>query len=304
MEASALVRTGDPDVIAHAWTSGHARINPPSMIPQRVVKEKARSISLVPAGALGKRRKAWKAASVYGDEFHPGGLSVVGDLSPADMKAVVVYALEFEDMLIRGVGGSPKSIPYRIKIFADEREFRTVASKVGAANALSYYHPGTKDIVAYFDTKQLTARFPGSPVMTHENLQSILSHEFTHAYMDIVYSRTSPLWFAEGIAEYYQHFEWRGGQAAGGALNLKELQILSNNEPLPLVEFMSVPRERMYGPEFPQLYAQAWAVTHYLKSYHQDAIADLIETGKTSARGLEAGWRLHFREMMAAASMA
>ena len=43
-------------------------------------------------------------------------------------------------------------------------------------------------------------------------LQKTLAHEFAHEYMDRVWKRTDPLWFAEGVAEYFANFAVRDGR--------------------------------------------------------------------------------------------
>ena len=83
-----------------------------------------------------------------------------------------------------------------------------MAMKVGASNAMSYYDPSTKDVVMWFDH-----------TMTHDQLQALIAHELTHAYMDIVNECRGPLWFQEGMAEYFQHFTWTGSQLEPGAIN-------------------------------------------------------------------------------------
>lgn len=299
MDATSLVKTDDPGIIVHAWGAGRARLNPvTSVIPPKKVSEIVKDVRLAPAGKLGKRR-GWKVSEV----MFPGYwnmLSIVGDLPAADLKKVVAYALVAEDMLTRQIGAEPNGIPYRIKIFKDLKEFKEVAAKAGAAQAASYYSPSTHSITMHFDKVTIGSGYFGGALATHDDLQSILAHEFTHAFMDIVWGRhsnSSPIWFLEGMAEYFQHFSWEGGRAVGGALAKREIQILANNEPVPIAEFVRIKRERMYSQEFPQLYAQAYVVTHFLQTYHQDKVRGLLAGDDVNVRGLEAAWLAHFNEM-------
>ncbi len=302
MDTTSLIKTDDPSIIVHAWRNTGSRANPPAdIIPETVAAKKSREVTILPIRTgLGKRKKAWKAAEVM-FAGHWASLSVVGDLRPADFKRVVVYALEFEDMLNRTIGAEPQGIPYRIKIFADHKEFLQVAARAGAPNAASYYAPNTHDIVSYFDPTVLSSLGAG-PVMTHGDLQVLIAHEFTHAFMDIVWGRhssSSPIWFLEGMAEYFQHFTWENGRTVAGAVSKRQLRILANNDALPISEFVQVKRDRMYGPDFPWLYAQAWVITHFLQTYHQDKIRGLLAGDDIDVRGLEGPWRKHFEEMAA-----
>ena len=282
MEAR-LVRSEDPKIILHSWErDDDARANPPSFIPRAYVTKRSKGLQVRKSG------KNLKWISFHEPGF-PNTIDIVGDLKHDDMRAVAVYALEIEDMLARTIGGPPKTIPFRLRFFSKRLEFSLMAQKVGASNALSYYNPGTRDIVMWFDE-----------TMTHDQLQALIAHELTHAYMDIVNDCHGPLWFQEGMAEYFQHFTWENGQLEPGAINEVELSnLMRAGGPIPIEEFVKVTRARMYSPEeFQRLYAQAWTVVHFLAEYEPNVIKELLQRQPANVRGMDREWQEHLRSMI------
>ncbi len=281
MEAT-LVRAKDPEVLVHSWDRGSSsQLNPPSFIPRSYVTKRSKGLQVRKSG------KNLKWISFHEAGF-PNTIDIVGDLAHDDMRAVAVYALEVEDMLARTIGGPPKTIPFRLRFFSKKLEFHLMATKVGASNAMSYYDPRTRDVVMWFDE-----------TMTHDQLQALIAHELTHAYMDIVNECLGPLWFQEGMAEYFQHFTWTNGRLEPGAINEVELaNLMQEGGPIPIEEFVKVPRSRMYGPEFKRLYAQAWTVVHFLAEYEPEVIKELLQRQPINVHGLDREWQSHLRAMV------
>ena len=186
-----------------------------------------------------------------------------------------------------------------IDAFGNPDDFRKEAATLGAANAESLYSPATGEIMTWF-------RSPGyltqSGLVTAARYQQVLAHEVTHAYMDLVYGSTSPLWFAEGSAEYFGRFRWdpKRRRCEPGAILEETLQTLEiSGGPLPIGEFVALPRAVMYGSEFGRLYAQAWAVCHYLYTRRPSVVAELLEDPSRipDVGALEGAWRAHLDEL-------
>lgn len=278
-----LVKSDDPETFVHSWRPDARRVslNPPDHIPKTYTRRLAKQLTIKAQGMARPSdmenypsRHPWRYVE-FSARGH-GGIVILSDVPVDDLRTIAVYVLEFEDMLSRSIGRESvrSGVPYRIKIYRDRADFRRFAGSHGAGSAMSFYAPNTYDIGMYFDA-----------TLTHENFQELLAHELTHAYMDIVWGTTGPLWFAEGMAEYFQHFTWHGDRAEAGAISDHQLEILRSlgQDPLrqivPIKDFLSISRERMYGPAFRELYAQAWTVVHYLFSYHTDMIFHLLNRG-------------------------
>ncbi len=212
---------------------------------------------------------------------------VRGDVPLDGLRTTAVYLEEFRRMLRGSIRGDDAGVMFSARVFAEPRDFRRYAARRGAANAESFYDPAASELVICLD------RAAGP-----EWLQRTLAHEFTHAYMDRVWKRTGPLWFAEGMAEYFAHFGMKDGRAVPGGVDAPSVLLLRLGEPVPLAKFLALGREEMYGPSFPTHYAQAWSLVHYLFS-RGDGLIDLLLRGGTleNVEELERGWKEHLEKL-------
>jgi len=185
------------------------------------------------------------------------------------------------------LGGDETGIMFSARVFASARDFRRYAVRVGAANAESFYDPRSAELV-------LCLEGPPPPSW----LQKTLAHEFAHEYMDRVWDRTGPLWFAEGVAEYFANFAVSDGRARPGAVDHRAVLLLSLEEPMPLEKFLGLGREEMYGVLYARHYAHAWSFVHYLFA-RNDGVIDLLLRGSEppNIEELEKGWRKHLSEL-------
>jgi hypothetical protein len=208
---------------------------------------------------------------------------VRGDVPLDDLRTVGVTLEEFLRMAKETLGGDSSGLMFSARAFSSLRDFRRYATRSGASNAESFYDPRSAELVVCLEG-------PASPLW----LQKTLAHEFAHEYMDRVWKRTEPLWFAEGVAEYFANFTVRDGRAVPGAVDHRATLLLKTDEPLPLASFFKLSRDEMYGFRFAHHYAQAWSVVHYLFS-RDDGIVDLLLRGTMPANvdELEKGWREH-----------
>lgn len=124
-------------------------------------------------------------------------LEVFGDLPDQAMKLVAATGDEFVEMLTREIGGSKQLYNYKVRIFGKREDFCRYANVCGASNALSLYDPKTMEIGLHFGDQT-----------DREDFESTYAHEFVHAFIDRIYDVTEPLWFSEGMAEYYSRLNW------------------------------------------------------------------------------------------------
>jgi hypothetical protein len=212
---------------------------------------------------------------------------VRGDVPIQDLRTVGATLEEFLRMARATLGGDASGLVFSARAFAALRDFRRYAARSGASNAESFYDPRSAELVVCLEG-------PPSPLW----LQKTLAHEFAHEYMDRVWKRTEPLWFAEGVAEYFANFSVRDGRAVPGAVDHRAALLLKTDEPLPLASFFSLSREEMYGFRFAHHYAQAWSLVHYLFA-RDPAIVDLLLRGTLppDVDALEKGWREHLESL-------
>jgi hypothetical protein len=129
-------------------------------------------------------------------------------------------------------------------------------------------------------------------------------HSIFHEYAHLVFSNVAPnqpVWLGEGLAEYYATFELRrdGRQAIIGRQIDAHLQKLRQGRLLPLNELVAVERDsQLYheGNRRTLLYAQSWALVHYLlrgtppRGDRLLAYMEAVETGSSPT----AAWRSVF----------
>src|SRR5215203_4205021 len=107
----------------------------------------------------------------------------------------------------------------------------------------------------------------------------IIYHEYVHAVVNAVVS-SPPVWFNEGLAEYYRTLEVtnNGRQALIGKLQLDHMLRL-RTEWLPLDAVLAVAHDSPLYNERNKasvFYAEAWALTHYLLLAEQGANAKKV----------------------------
>lgn len=212
---------------------------------------------------------------------------VRGDVPVEDLRTVGAHLEEFLRMARSCLGGDDSGLMFSARVFSSVRDFRRYAARLGAPNAESFYDPRSAELVICLE---------GPPQPSW--LQKTLAHEFAHEYMDRVWQRTGPLWFAEGVAEYFANFTVSEGRARPGAVDRRAVLLLSLEEPMPLEKFLGLGREEMYGVLYARHYAQAWAFVHYLFS-RNDGVIDLLLRGSEppNLAELEKGWRKHLSEL-------
>ena len=92
-----------------------------------------------------------------------------------------------------------------------------------------------------------------------------------HEYAHFVFSRTHrwmPVWFSEGIAEFYQNTEIADAAIRLGKGDPYIQSVLDRNALMPLATLIAVDQRSPYYHEQDKgsmFYAESWALTHYLK---------------------------------------
>ena len=98
--------------------------------------------------------------------------------------------------------------------------------------------------------------------MLHRTVQ----HEGFHQYMNRVSDHTPPIWFNEGMAEYFETATIRRGRMTPGDPVTGNLVTLARRdlEWVPLAELVVMPPRDFQQGDVGLHYAESWAVVHYL----------------------------------------
>jgi tetratricopeptide (TPR) repeat protein len=142
-----------------------------------------------------------------------------------------------------------------IYIFASERSFRPYKSLyLGQPAAINGYFTARGD--ANYIAIDASSR----------DASAVMFHEYVH-YVAATNMWFLPLWFSEGLAEFYESFEVVGNTVFIGLPVPHHIQWLRGATPIPLAELVSVDRDSPLYNETDRrgsFYAQSWALVHYL----------------------------------------
>ncbi|HEU4710363.1 MAG TPA: tetratricopeptide repeat protein [Pyrinomonadaceae bacterium] len=144
-------------------------------------------------------------------------------------------------------------VPTTVIVFKDDHSYGPF--KLNSNNA-GYFQPGP-------DVNYIAVRSGTEPNDTFD----IIFHEYTHLLVNNTFKK-APVWFNEGLAEYYSSFSITDDQKFGLGIALAHhVHFLRENRMLPLRTLFEVDHKSPYyneGKKMSVLYAQSWALMHYL----------------------------------------
>ena len=205
-------------------------------------------------------RETWR-------EAHSPHFDLVSNANEKSARAVLARMEQFRRALGRVLPNQKLVGEVATQIYAF-RDFESFSSflprtRVGVTEAAGYFRRGPyKNIIAI----DLSAG-PGA-------YERVVFHEYVHLILSLT-TRTHPLWFQEGMAEFYAGMRLRGDSIVVGGGVLRHRRVLFENAMLPLEELLTAGAQRPLSSspsENAVFYAQSWALVHYL-------IADRGEEG-------------------------
>jgi tetratricopeptide (TPR) repeat protein len=186
---------------------------------------------------------------------------VVGDVSAGQLREVALRFEQFREVVTQLLPAALRagSAPVVVIVFPDLRSYRPF---MPIANGRTV--PVDGFFVDGADTNYITLNIEAGegafPVVFHEYSHLLLSSAFAHA----------PLWFNEGLAEYFSTFEVRdGGRRVQLGKPLSRHVTLLRDRRLKLSQLFAIDAgSKEYtreGLERELLYAQSWALVHYAR---------------------------------------
>lgn len=147
-------------------------------------------------------------------------------------------------------------LPTYLYVFSDERSFASynIGADGRSQNWSGYFIASRTGNYVAVDASAGSAPFD---VVYHEYLHYFLRNNLPEI----------PLWLNEGLAEFYSNFRVRGGRAEIGRPIDRHLFWLARHPLIPLEELLSLDTtSAAYNEGMRQgtVYAQSWALTHYL----------------------------------------
>jgi tetratricopeptide (TPR) repeat protein len=152
------------------------------------------------------------------------------------------------------------------------RPFSTIVMVFKNQEAFEPYKPlykgATKDVSGYFQPGEDVDFIALTPESRSKNPYAVIFHEYTHVMANQV-SGHVPLWFNEGLAEYYSMFDiaGKGTKIHLGKPISSHVLLLRERSLLPLSVLLSAGHDSTHYNEKDRrgvFYAQSWALVHYL----------------------------------------
>jgi len=118
---------------------------------------------------------------------------------------------------------------------------------------------------AYFQQSQ-AGNFIALSAAWNVDPREVVYHEYIHYFMRANFPPL-PVWYEEGLADYYSTFRSDSGEARTGMIREDHLALLRDTGLMPLDRLFAVDRD---SPEYNEslrqgiFYAQSWALVHYL----------------------------------------
>jgi tetratricopeptide (TPR) repeat protein len=188
--------------------------------------------------------------SVRSKNFH-----LVGNASEKEIRRIAVQLEQFRDVMTRVLAKvkTASSIPITVVVFKSDESFKPFRPSAASA----YFQAG--EDVNYI---ALTSE------RRYENPYASVFHEYVHF---LVKNNTEnvPLWFNEGLAEYYSSFDMMDGdkKVMIGKPISSHVHYLREQKLMPFETLFAVKHDSPIYNERDKkgvFYAEAWALVHYL----------------------------------------
>lgn len=212
-----------------------------------------------------------------------------------------------------------QDVPITVVVYEEQRRYQQHARRYapGLVNNGGYYDGSARTVVTYRYNNAMQLYF-------HELVHGLLGelfgdHHFTR------YTRPNwPVWFDEGIAEYFGSYAIEDGKLRVPAPNRGKLAYLANalqqRRFVRLRQLLTAPASRFSGASMNLYYATAWGLVDFLASDPvrrkqlaaffrrvrggEDGLLAFERSFGPDLAALEAGWKRHVRAAVAPADAA
>ncbi|HKS28601.1 MAG TPA: tetratricopeptide repeat protein [Pyrinomonadaceae bacterium] len=223
---------------------------------------------------------------------------LIGNASEKEIREVATKLEQFRDVASRLLSGANfnSPVPTRVIVFKNGSSYKPYKPLYQGkpANVSGYFQRGR-------DVNYITL----SLEQADDNPYDVIFHEYVHLLVANNLSST-PLWFNEGLSEYYSTFDVTDGdkKAWVGKPKGYHVRLLRETKLLPLQTFFSVDHDSpLYNETSKQsiFYAQSWALIHYLlrgnegkRAPQLNQFIDLVSGGATIEAAFQQAFQMDF----------
>lgn len=254
----------------------------------------AMSLCLLLSSQVCARTEDEKWTSVQSKNF-----TLVGNASEREIRKFAARLEQFREAFVRllSVEHFDASVPMTVMVFRDDESYRPFEP---------LYRGQPAGVAGFFLSNQDVDYITFSIDRQHVREPDALAfHEYVHLLVRNSF-RNAPLWFNEGLAEYYSTFEISDGNrhvTLGKPINGR-IQTLRVRELAPLETLFNVDGDSEFYNEKDQrslFYAESWALVHYLLSGERRAqlatYLDLLAKGMAVKEAFQQAFQTNFAGM-------
>lgn len=183
---------------------------------------------------------------------------LVGNASEKDVRQVANRLEQFRQVfaLVFPKANFTSPVPTTVIVFKSDNSYKPFKPN---PNIAGYFQPGE-------DVNYITLT---SERYSDENPFAVIFHEYTHLLIENTMGHTVPLWFNEGLAEFYSTFNVtdENRKVILGDLVRNHVLYLRENKLLPLQTLFAVDYRSPYyneGNKMNIFYAESWMLVHFL----------------------------------------
>src|SRR2546423_2467192 len=209
------------------------------------------ALLVISAAASATAKDTW--TSVHSKNF-----TLVGNASEKDIRLVANRLEQFRDVfgLLFPTITMNSPVPTTVIVFKSDSSYKPF--KVNP-NVAGYFQPGEDVNYITLTTERASDDQPFRTIF----------HEYVHLLVENTMGATVPLWFNEGLAEYYSTFDIKDDyrRVILGDLIANHVLYLRENKFLPLRTLFAVDSKSPYyneGNKMNVFYAESWMLMHYL----------------------------------------
>jgi len=219
--------------------------------------------------------------------------TLIGNGDELQVKQVAVSLEQFREAFARLFPNSKITthVPTVVMVFKDKASF---APFMVRESAVGYFQSGEDaNYIA------LTTETTGE-----QNPYTIIFHEFVHLLVLNNFGAKVPLWYNEGLAEYYSTFKIKDERAVilGDPVKAHLYQIKKQGL-LPLKELFAVTQDSPYYNESDKrniFYAESWLLMHYLihnKNTEQKKFFEMLLKGIETEKAFKESFQMSYEAM-------